>query len=300
MPTRAIDLALLGVAAVWGSSYLAIKEIATSDMVFAVLALRFALAAAVLAGVLSRRLRAITPAELLSGAVGGLILGAVCVCETYGVTRTSASNAGMIMAVTIIVTPLLAHGGAATAVPPRFYIAGAAAVLGCGLLTQSGGLAVPGIGDTVVAVAALLRAVHVTTMARLSGCREIDPARTTLVQLVTVAAVSSALAEFCGQSVMGLATGMGRSDWLLIGYLAVACTVVAFLVQLRSLCAASPARVSLLLGTEPLWAALVGIVIAGDAVTLTGAAGAALVMMGTGWGRVLLTSACRIDARATA
>jgi drug/metabolite transporter (DMT)-like permease len=299
MPTRAIDLALLGVAVVWGSSYLAIKEVATPDTVFAVLALRFALAAAVLAVVLSRRLSAITSAELLSGAVGGLLLSAVCVCETYGVTRTSASNAGLIMAVTIVVTPLLQRGGATGVVPPRFYLAGAAAIVGCGLLTQSGGFAVPGIGDCVVAVAALLRAVHVTVMARLSDRREIEPARTTLVQLVTVAVVSSALAEADGQSVTRLAAGMGRTDWLLVGYLALACTVFAFLVQLRALCATNPARVSLLLGTEPLWAALVGIVLAGDAVTPTGIAGAVLVIVGTSWGRVQLTSPGRIDARAT-
>lgn len=284
MPNRSTDAALLCVALVWGSSYLATKAVAVPDSVFAVLTVRFAVAAVVLAAVLSRRLSALTTAEVVSGAVGGVLLAAVCVCETYGVTQTSASNAGLIMALTIVVTPILQR----SAVAPRFYLAGALAVLGCGLLTQAGGLAMPGIGDIVIASAAVLRAVHVVAMARLSVAHEIDPARTTLVQLTTVAAVSMLLTGASGQSVRPLAT-LSPAQWALMCYLAVACTVFAFLVQLRALSTTSPARVSLLLGTEPLWAAVIGVTLAGDAVTVAGFAGATLVLAGTGWGRVVLT-----------
>ncbi|MCV7289733.1 DMT family transporter [Mycolicibacterium wolinskyi] len=285
MPNRRTDLAVLCVAAVWGSSYLAMKAIAGPDTVFAVLTVRFAIAAAVLTIVLSRRLRALTKAEVASGAVGGILLAAVCACETYGVTQTSASNAGLIMALTVVATPILQR----SAVAPRFYVAGALAMAGCGLLTQAGGWAVPGTGDMVVAAAALLRAVHVVTMARLSVAREIDPARTTLVQLVTVAAVSMVLTGASGQSVGVLMTTLNPAQWVLTCYLALACTVFAFLIQLRALATASPARVSLLLGTEPLWAAVIGVTLAGDAVTVAGFAGAVLVLTGTGWGRAILT-----------
>ncbi|MHC9294850.1 DMT family transporter [Mycobacterium sp. LTG2003] len=285
MPNCRTDLAVLCVAVVWGSSYLAMKAIAGPDTVFAVLTVRFALAAAVLAVVLSRRLRTLTRAEVVSGAAGGTLLAAVCTCETYSVTQTSASNAGLIMALTIVATPILQR----SAVAPRFYVAGALAVLGCGLLTQAGGLSWPGVGDIVIAAAALLRAVHVVAMARLSRACEIDPARTTLVQLVTVAAVSMLLTGASGQSVGALATTLSQAQWVLICYLALACTVFAFLIQLRTLSTTSPARVSLLLGTEPLWAAVIGVTLAGDAVTAAGFAGAALVLAGTAWGRAVLT-----------
>ncbi|MGV0805386.1 DMT family transporter [Mycolicibacterium setense] len=285
MPRRSADLCLLAVAVVWGSSYLATKEIAASGTVFALLVVRFAVAAAVLAAVMLRRLTGLTRAEAAAGVVGGILLAAVCIAETYGVTMTSASNAGLIMALTIVVTPMIQRHR----VGRRFYLVAALAVIGCVLLTQSGGLTAPRYGDIVMVIAALVRAVHVTVVARMSETHGIDSARTALVQLLTVAVAALALCGISGQSVPAVAGAYGLTDWLLIAYLAVACTVFAFWVQLRALGSTSPARVSLLVGTEPLWAAIFGVAVAGDPVTVAGVAGAALVIAGTGWGRALLT-----------
>ncbi|MBB5928077.1 hypothetical protein FHS34_003540 [Streptomyces echinatus] len=47
----------------------------------------------------------------------------------------------------------------------------------------------------------------------------------------------------------------------------------------------SPSRVSLLLGTEPVWAAAVGIAVGGDRPGVPGLLGAVLVLAGTAWGR---------------
>lgn len=286
MTRRSTDLGLLAVAAVWGSSYLATKEIASPDTVFALLGVRFTLATAVLTVVLCHRLAGVTRPEAVSGVVGGILLAAVCVAETYGVTMTSASNAGLIMALTMVATPMLQRHR----VSRHFYFAAALAVIGCGLLTQSAGLTAPRAGDIVIGVAALLRAVHVTVMARMAEANETDSARTTLVQLLTVAAVTLAVSVVSGQSVPAMTAAYGAADWMLIGYLAVACTVFAFLLQLRALGTTSPARVSLLLGTEPLWAAVIGVTVAGDPVTGAGLAGAALVVAGTTRGRMVVTS----------
>lgn len=138
MTRRATDLGLLAVAAVWGSSYLATKEIASPDTVFALLGCGLRLPrpssrSSCVAGwrVDPRR------GDLRCG--GRMLLAAVCIAETYGVTMTSASNAGLIMALTIVVTPMIQRHR----VSRRFYLAAALAVIGCGLLTQSAGLAAP-------------------------------------------------------------------------------------------------------------------------------------------------------------
>jgi drug/metabolite transporter (DMT)-like permease len=75
--------------------------------------------------------------------------------------------------------------------------------------------------------------------------------------------------------------------WLLTIYLGVACTVAAFLIQMWAVRRSSPARVSLLLGTEPLWAAAFGVILAGDSLTIVGFVGAAMVLVGTNWGRTV-------------
>jgi drug/metabolite transporter (DMT)-like permease len=285
MPNRTADLALLGVAVVWGSSYLATKELASGDTVFAVLALRFVIAVAALAVLAGSRLRRITPEELASGMLCGVVLWAVYSCETYGVTRTSASNAGLLMALTIVVTPLLCG---ARSVPARFYAAGATAVAGCVLLTQSQGFGPPGVGDVVIGAAAVLRAGHVALLGRMTAGRELDVTRMALVQLMTVAILSVSLASATGEPVDTIALGMRPGDWLVLLYLALACTVFAFVVQVRAVQRSTPARVSLLLGTEPLWAAVIGAAVASDPVTVAGVCGAALVVCGAVWGQRVL------------
>lgn len=286
MIRRSTDFWLVVVAVAWGSSYLATKEIATPAAVFALLVVRFTLAAAVLAVIFCRRLTAMSRVEVGSGVVGGILLAGVCVAETYGVTMTSASNAGLLMAMTVVATPMIQR----QRVAHRFYLAAALAVAGCALLTQAVGPTTPRAGDIVIVIAALIRAVHVTVMARMSEAHEIDSARTTLVQLTTVAVLALILRAASGQSVAAVTAGYGATDWCVLGYLVFACTVFAFLVQLRALRTSSPARVSLLLGTEPLWAAVIGVAVAGDPVTAKAIAGVALVIAGTTWGRRVLVA----------
>ena len=183
---------------------------------------------------------------------------------------------------------------ARNAAAPLFYAPAALVVLGCIALTQSGGFALPGAGDVLIVGAAVLRALHVTVISRISAQRRLDPAAVTLVQLGTVAALTAMPAGVLGQfSAVALMSGR---DWALTAYLALVCTVFAFGVQMWAVRYSTPARMSLLLGTEPLWAVVLGLGLAGDPVTALGALGAALVLIGTNWGRIV-DSATISDAR---
>ena len=68
-------------------------------------------------------------------------------------------------------------------------------------------------------------------------------------------------------------------------YLALGCSVFAFLVQLWAIRRTSAARASLLLGTEPVWAVLIGVGIAGEHLTAIAVAGITLVLAGTYYGQ---------------
>ncbi|BBZ28451.1 multidrug transporter [Mycolicibacterium madagascariense] len=281
-----VDLALLAVAVGWGSSYLAAKELITPDGVFAFLVLRFAVAALGLAVVLAPRLRHLSGSEVAVGTLCGLLLSVVFTLETFGVVGTSASNAGLIISLTIVMTPLCEHWIRRTHLPSACYGAAVVAVAGVGLLTQAGGFAMPNVGDLWILFAAAARAVHVTVLARLSAGRTFDSGRVTLVQLCTGLVVFATLSPFTGRGVGAVAAHLTTRSWLLVGYLALVCTVFAFVVQTWAVRRTSPARVSLLLGTEPLCAAAFGVLLAGDPVTAVGVSGAALILLGTHWGRV--------------
>lgn len=275
---RTVDVALLAVAVAWGSSYLAAKDAVPPDAVFSFLAVRFGLAVVVLALVVAPRLRGLVRTEVVWGSAFGAILSVILALETFGVTKTSAANAGLIISLTIVITPLVDRR---TRIPATFYYCAAIALAGVGLLTQSAGFAAPSLGDLLILLAAVARSVHVIVISRASAGRELDPARTTLVQFTVALAVFVVLSATTERGVVAVATHLTVGSWLLVLHLAVTCTVFAFVVQTWSARRTSAARVSVLLGTEPLWAAAIGVVVGGDPVTIVGVVGAVLILTGT-------------------
>ncbi|MCF3124346.1 DMT family transporter [Streptomyces arenae] len=287
-PRRAwpTDLPVLLVAAVWGASYLAAKGITTTHTVVAVLVLRFGLVLPALVAAGWRSLRTLSGAQWRGAGVLGLILGGIFLLETYGVVHTSATNAGLIISLTMIFTPL-AEAAIRRRRPSRAFLAAAAlCVLGVVLLTQGGGFTRPSAGDLLMLLAALARTVHVLAMSRMTSVRDADSLSLTTVQLGGAVLVFAALAAAgTGEAPWSVAAGFGAREWAGLGFLAVFCTLFAFFVQMWAVRRTSPSRVSLLLGTEPLWAAVVGIAIGGERLGVAGLLGGVLVLVGTGLGR---------------
>jgi drug/metabolite transporter (DMT)-like permease len=93
------------------------------------------------------------------------------------------------------------------------------------------------------------------------------------------------LSPVVGTSFVALVPRLDSGQWSDLLYLALIGTVFAFYVQMRAVRTTSPTRVSLLLGTEPIWALLIGVVLGGDRLGLVGSAGAVLVLVGAGWGQ---------------
>ncbi|MFE9933339.1 DMT family transporter [Streptomyces sp. NPDC005533] len=290
---RLADLPVLAVAVVWGGSYLAAKGITTGHTVIAVLVLRFALVLPVLVVAGWSRLRALTPAQSRAAGLLGLVLGGIFLLETYGVVHTSATNAGLIISLTMIFTPLAEAAVRRQAPSGGFLGAAAVSVAGVVLLTQGAGFTAPGLGDLLILGAALARTLHVLLMARIEAVRDADSLSLTTVQLGGAVLVFASLAAVpgTGASPWAAAAGFGAAEWAGLAFLSVFCTLFAFFVQMWAVRRSSPSRVSLLLGTEPLWAAVAGIAIGGEEPGLLGYGGALLVLAGTAWGRRAVTTA---------
>ncbi|MFD9822287.1 EamA family transporter [Streptomyces violascens] len=301
-PRRAwlTDLPVLLVAVVWGASYLAAKDITTAHTVTAVLVLRFGLVVPVLVAAGWRGLRALTAAQWRGAGLLGLVLSGIFLLETYGVVHTSATNAGLIISLTMIFTPLaeaavtlpqalgFARAGGTPTRPPRAFLAAAAlSVAGVVLLTQGGGFTAPSAGDLLMLLAALARTAHVLFMARVKAVQDADSLSLTTVQLGGAVAVFAVLAAApgTGDAPWAVAAGFGVREWSGLLFLSVFCTLFAFFVQMWAVRRTSPSRVSLLLGTEPLWAAAAGIALGGERLGALGLLGGILVLAGTSWGR---------------
>ncbi|MEV6978878.1 DMT family transporter [Kitasatospora sp. NPDC093806] len=279
------DLPVLLVAVVWGSSFLAVQRVADPETVVAMLVLRFGLVLPVLGLFAWRSLRGLRPAEWLGAASLGLVLGVIFLLETFGAVHTSATNAGLIISLTIVFTPLAESALTRTPLPRRFLAAAGLAVLGIALLTGDGGLRAPAPGDLLVLGAAVVRTVNVLATARVRAIRETDTLAVTWVQLATATLVFAAVAPFTGPLPWTVAAAYGPAQWGWLLHLALLCTLFAFFVQTWAVRTTSPSRVSLLLGTEPLWAAVFGITLAGNHLGPLALLGGAVVLVATEWGR---------------
>jgi drug/metabolite transporter (DMT)-like permease len=276
---------LLLVAAVWGSSYLAAKSATSVLPVLLVLFARYGISAAVCLALVVARHRAgrCTRDELRVGAVLGVTQAAVLVLETYGVAHTSAANAGLIISLTVVLTPLLDRGTGGKGLPPRYFAATGLCLLAVVLLMSGSGFHSPRTGDLLMLAAALVRAAHVALVGRLTAARSVRPLQVTTVQSV----VGTVLFLV---PVAGALPALGRVDatgWAQLLHLALFCSVFAFLAQTWAVQRGSASRASLLLGTEPVWAAAVGIGLGGEHLTVLTALGAALMVTGTYWGQAV-------------
>ncbi|MHA7985317.1 DMT family transporter [Rathayibacter sp. CAU 1779] len=291
---RSTDLCLLAVAITWGSSYLAAKVATGLVAADAVVFLRYAVSAVAclaIVGVLAARGRANRPTlrEVRLGGVLGITQAAVLYLETHGVAHTSAAAAGVLMSLTIILTPL-AGVVIGTRVPGRFYAAAGVCIVGVGVMldTQSG----PGgwDGSLLVLAAAVIRAGHVTLLGRLTRADETGRGRVRPLQLTTVQlVVGTALTAPPALPQLAANPGVLVTPELVVAilYLALFCSVFAFLAQTWAVRRTSANRASLLLGTEPLWAVAAAIALEGERLSVTMALGAALIIAGCWWGQLV-------------
>jgi drug/metabolite transporter (DMT)-like permease len=286
MRNRRVDLVLLGVAVVWGSSYLAAKVLVDVAGVLPVLALRYAGAAAALALVVGLTRARVGREELRWGVALGLSQATILALETFGVAGTSATNAGLLISLTILLTPGLEGLVQRTWLPPAFFAAALVAVVGVALLVGGSagerGFRGPNGGDLLVLAAAVVRAAHVTAIGRVTRTRALDLRGLTFVQTALGAVLFTALDP------SGLLRAVARAtpaQWGGIAYLALGCSVFAFLAQSWAVRRTSAARASLLLGTEPLFAVLTGVVLGGELLGPAGAVGAVLILAATAWGQ---------------
>jgi drug/metabolite transporter (DMT)-like permease len=219
---------------------------------------------------------AATRNERRVGGVLGLSQAAVLVLETYGVAHTSAASAGLIISLTIVLTPVIDGAVSGNRLPPRFFAAVSMCVIGVALLVSATGLRPPSGGDLLMLAAAAVRTVHVVALGRLTVGRSVRPLQVTTIQ----AAVGMVLMGLAAGSQLPAIGHLTLSSWVVLAYLALGCSVFAFLVQTWAIQRTSASRASLLLGTEPVWAVVVGVALGGEHLTAIASVGALLVVAG--------------------
>jgi drug/metabolite transporter (DMT)-like permease len=274
------EFLLVGVAAVWGWTFVLVKDAVAQYPTMPFLAIRFGIASlAILPFVLFGRKgwSGRFGIHLRSGIVMGVFLSTGYVFQTVGLERTSASNAGFITGLFVVFVPLLQ--ALVLRVRPRLFAwLGVALAVG-GLVLLSGGAAQLNLaGDGLVLLCAMAFAAHILATHRYAG--HMDVVLLTAVQLVTVAVVTALLSV--GLSAFGVIPRLylPRSVEVIQALLitALLASAAAFFIQTYAQRHAPPTQTAIILTFEPVFAGLFGYLLAGDEWNSVRIVGAALIL----------------------
>jgi drug/metabolite transporter (DMT)-like permease len=268
---RAAELALLGVAAVWGATFVMVQDAIRQLPPMAFLAYRFLPAALVVAAICRRPLVRLSPDGWRAGLLMGAFLTAGYVFQTLGLEHTSASNAGFITGLFVVFTPLLAAAVLRDRIGPAAWAAAAVSVAGLYLLTGGGGR-LELRGDGFELLCALAFSAHILATSRAAGRHHVGALLA--VQLGVVGVLCLAAAAAAGQ----LEVPRGATVWSALLVTSLVASALGFFVQTFAQRHAPPARTALILAAEPAFAGLFGWLFADDRLSPVAWLGAALIL----------------------
>jgi drug/metabolite transporter (DMT)-like permease len=268
---RLAEVALVGIAAVWGLTFVMVQDAIALLPTMAFLAYRFIPAALIVALLFWRQLRSLPAAGWRAGLLMGVFLAGGYIFQTLGLEETTASNTGFITGLFVVLTPVLGAVFLRQRIPAVAWAAAGVAMLGLWLLSGAGG-EFDLRGDGLVGLCAFSLAAHI--LATADAVRRFDVGALLAVQLGVVGFVSLAIAGAAGQ----LEAPEGATVWSALLVTSLVASALGFFVQSFAQQHAPPARTALILASEPAFAGLFGWLLNDERLTATGWLGAFLIM----------------------
>ncbi len=264
--------ALILVTAVWGVTFVQVKDAVELYPLLAFLAVRYLIATASLAPVAVLRLRTLGREGLVAGGFLGVLVAIGIGLQTAGLERTTVTNTGFITGLYVLFTPLLALALFRTPIPRQLWLAVGLALVGLALL--SGVPEGSATGDLLVLASTVAQALQIVMVERYAN--RFDVFALTFVQVAAAGVAFLAIAGAAGD----LSVPRGTTVWaalLVTGLFAVA---FALVVQVWAQRRVSATRIAVIFSLETVFAGLFGYLLAGDRLGAIGFAGCAVIFSG--------------------
>lgn len=262
-------LALLVASAIWGSTFIVIKDLVNAVSPYDLLGIRYVITSVIMGLIFFPMLRRTERDTWKHGLIIGVVFGVGQVIHTVGISMTAASTAGFITGMYIIMIPifmLIMY----KIVPNGFVIISSIlAVAGMGVLSLQGWHL--GTGELVVLVSAAFFALHMILLGRWSTER--TSFQLTIIQIFGLTLVSVIVAVPGGVQLPAT-----TRDWMSMVYLIVFASVLAIFIQTWAQSKVSPTRTGVVMATEPVFAAAFAIQLGGESLTQRMVIGGALIL----------------------
>lgn len=266
------ELALVGVTAIWGSTFLIVHTAMEYSGPGFFVGLRFVVAGLVAAALFWRELRGMSWRDLGAGVSIGAMIWLGYGLQTIGLQSISSTTSAFITALYVPLVPILQWLVFKKA-PKLFTIIGVSlAFIGLVLVAGPGADVSFNVGTLLTIVSTLPIAVEIILISWFAG--RINLGRVTVVQLLAAGLLSFASMPLLGESIPAF-------NWVWVAA-AFGLGMASMLIQLTMNWAqrtVSPTRATIIYAAEPVWAGLFG-VFAGDRMTALGLLGSASIVGG--------------------
>lgn len=270
MQLKLAPWALLLVAAMWGISFVWMKDILDQQDVYSFLVSRFLVAALAMILIRPKVLLVFTKEMTVKGLAVGMVLGAGYIFQTLGLERTTPAITGFITGLYVVITPLIAFLFLKEKLTLAMWGYIGLAVIGLAILSVQGWSV--GLGEIFVFISAFLFALHIILLGAWS--KKFDAYALTVLQLLGCALLSAIPA-----SINGYVAPPDTQVWLVILFTALFATAFAFVIQTWSQARISTTKVAVILTMEVVFAALFSFAYGMEPFTLRLALGGGLVLI---------------------
>jgi len=271
------DLLLLTAALIWGTAFVA-QQVGNGFVgPYTFIGGRFVMSALLLAPFAVReagRAEKMRPRDVGLAIAIGVTLFAGATAQQVGLKMTTVTNAGFITSLYIALVPFVSWAIVRTRVRPLVLVAVAVSLAGAWLLTDNGVTALS-LGDFLVAGSALLFALHIVLVGLFQKWAH-RPFFLSFAQYAVVALIAGALGF--GTEPVDL-TAL-RAALPSIAYAGILSGGVGYTLQIVAQRYTPATEAALIMSLESVFAAVAAAILLGERLTLLGAVGCGLILLG--------------------
>ena len=246
------EWSLIGVALIWGGTFLTVKTTLSVTGPLFFLGMRFAFATLSVLVMSAKIMRGLTRREVMAGCAIGVGIFVGYGFQTFGLQTISSSKSAFITALYVPLVPLLQWAIMRKRPSLMQWVGVVCALVGLILITAPAGVdGGIGWGEILTIICTLGTAFEILLIGYFAG--SVDSRRVTVIQLMFTSVVAFAAMGPVGEAVPSF-------SWLLI-ISAAGLGIATALIQLAINWAqkvVSPTRTTIILAGEPVWAGVIG------------------------------------------
>lgn len=264
-------IGLLTVTIIWGGGFVASEMALETLTPFQIMAVRFVIAAALMAGMGEKHLKSITREEIRCGFFLGAALFGAFALQIIGLQYTTPSKNAFLTATNVVMVPFIALVIYRKKIEARSLVGAVMAIVGAGVLSLNQDFSL-GLGDGLTLLCAVCFAMQIFLTGEYVG--RIRPTVLNFLQMATAAVLSVAGLAITG----GFSFAASGKSILAVLYLGVVSTTITYLLQTISQKYVDETKSAIILSMEAVFGTVFSVIILHEAITVRMILGSILIL----------------------